>query len=146
MYFLYLHGGHFIDIETTAPLLKILDPFNGFISLSNTNSNIYQISLGTELYCCSARVFLLEKIIICWHMFLVHIFLFRLNFYIFYIYEILNFLFKDALLKLDFFKKICRMENKSFIKEKAKCIRQFSKSSMKSTKKHRLKIIYRLNV
>ena len=106
MYFLYLHGGHFIDIETTAPLLKILDPFNGFISLSNTNSNIYQISLGTELYCCSARVFLLEKIIICWHMFLVHIFLFRLNFYIFYIYEILNFLFKDALLKLDFFKKI----------------------------------------
>ena len=48
---LHPHDDHFVDIcfETVDLVLNILKRSNGFISLSNTNSNVYQILL--ELNC-----------------------------------------------------------------------------------------------
>ena len=48
---MYQQGDQFIDIcfETASPVFKILNLFNDFISLSNTNSIVYQIALGSEV-------------------------------------------------------------------------------------------------
>lgn len=94
---MYLHGNDFLDIcfETAAPDFKNL---NQFISLSNTNSNVYQISLRIELYWCSFGVFPFEKMTRCWCVFSVHLFFFWVSISFFlYHYEILKFPFNDAL-------------------------------------------------
>ena len=64
-----LRDDYFIDIcfETGSPVLKVVKQSNDFIRLVNTNSNVYQFSLGIEQYWWSMRVFLLEEMAICWH-------------------------------------------------------------------------------
>lgn len=128
------HGYHFIDIsfETTAPLFKILKQWNGFISLSNTCSSIYQISLEIELYWYSVRVFFAVKygnLLAC--IFTSYDFLFKLN--LFFSLALRNFKIsiQISLGKVRFeFSKLCRMGNEDFVSKRANCIQQIQQASL----------------
>ena len=107
-YSCYRHGDHFMDtyFETAVPVLKILKQSYSydFIRLSKKNSNVYKIYLVIKLYRFNVQVFFLEKMTICWHMFLSHIFFFLdSNSFLPYFHETFKLQFKDDSTKFNLF-------------------------------------------
>ena len=105
-YSLYPHNDHGIDIcfETAAPVFKVLKQSNGFISPQSITSNVYQISLGIELFICFLRVSFTCKNVGLLAYFLVCIsFIFRCKKFYPYLYEFLKIPCKDASSAFDLF-------------------------------------------
>ena len=128
-YDLHPHGDHFIDIffETLSPVLMILKQSNDFIST--------QTRMFINIFVQSG--FLLVKMTICQHVFqFMFLVLDSMSFFSIFT-QSFEISIKRCFVRGRFtFSKLCRMENKGFVNNRAKCIQQSSKPVQLSTKMH----------